>query len=1459
MRISKLTLCRSFTLILCLNLSSLIVKAQINFTANDKIQPYNGSFRAGVNFDIYRGFSDEDLATIAAGDETRGITGLSAKALRPGFFENFAELFGYDSRINAFKLYDSLGLKDNTMIIGFPSEEHRDPTFHCAGVQSTVFKNMELPIWDNGENGTPVNDNNYYALYIWKTATRYKNYVKFWEVWNEPGFDFTGGKGWLPKGAPGSWWENNPEPCDYKLRAPIFSYVRLLRISYEVIKSVDPNAYVVTSGLGYPSFLDAVLRNSDNPDGGKLTTTYPNKGGAYFDGIGYHAYPHFDDALRKYSDVIQDFVYSRHSDAAAVDPGRIKNQFEDVLKNYGYTGVQYPKKLFLITESNLPRKEFGSFIGSSEAQKNFMIKAFVNCVKNDIMQFHVFKLAEETDFNSATYEFDVMGLYKKINYTNKTKPEITEGGIAFKTGSQILFGLKYDSIKTKAMLMPATVDGGAFKDANGIYTFVLWAKTTTDKSEVSNATYSFPASFALNDLIKREWNFSITRSQATSLTQNIALTGTPIFFTESKIKASQQFVCEGNSVQFDDLTPSVSRTWSVQILPTQTVTETGKSFSKTFSIKGKYIVSYVGKDATGNEIAKQSLTIDVEKAPTVDFEAVKDQQNFVKLKSLASANATEISWSFSDGSTGSLPQFTKVFYQGGTINITLTAKNRCGSPSASKAVAIIAPAPPKGTTANQATPQYLEAFRAGVNMNFTPGWTDEQIADIAAGNLENGTDGVGAKTLRTTLPEYFTKFWGADVRTKTFQHFGNLDMKNVVMTLGYPDSAHRDQGFHCYREQSFLFKNMYLDIWDSSKGGNVVNESNYFAKYVSDLVKIYKNEVKFWEIWDTPGWDYEGKNGWKPRNWQQNWWENNPDPCELGMQAPVQHLVRMMRIAYEVIKQEDPNAFVVFSGSGFASFLDAVSRNSDNPEDGKVTPQYPNGGAAYFDAILYNVFPHFDGSLAGFEQSAGKIVYKRHSDAAVQSIANHKIELDSVMKTHGYDGVKYPKKQYLIGEINVPRKPLGSLSFGSDEVQKNFILKSYVAAVTNGILSMTVKNISESEDFSQASDASQVMGLYQKLPSKPLTRQLNIQGFAFKSISEILYSQTYDDARTKALNLTAKQRGAAFKNANGKYSYVLWAATDTDMQEYAKDSMNLPNSFNISTLYKREWSFSIDKKVASIASKNIQLSGTPIFLSEDAILTKPPVAAFGSDAKKICPPLTVKFDNKSTDATAYKWTFAGGSPATSTEATPSVSYTNGGKFDVFLEVTNAQGKHINKKIQYVDVDTKPKADFTFSPDSNGFVLRFQTTTTNSFSLIWDFGDGSIPNQTLTPFHRYAVKKIYTIRLIAVNDCGRDTIFKTIDLRSVATKDEEALKMNFQCFPNPFEQDLGVQFTLNESSKLSLQIYDTQGRLVQNVFENTLYTEGSHRFPIDLKTDVKGILILRLKTEKAVVYKQVVRM
>ncbi len=1442
--------------VFCLIFLPFSLFSQINTTANDALTPYTGGFRAGVNFDIFRGFSDEDQAYLAAGNAQLGVAGIGAKALRPGLFDDFTTLYGYESRLNAFRVYDSLGLKDNTLIVGFPADVHREETFYCAGHRSTVFKNMYTPIWDGGKNGTPVNDTNYYALYIWKLAAMYGAHVKFWEVWNEPGFDFTGGKGWLPKGAPGSWWDNNPDPCDYKLRAPIFNYVRLLRITYEVVKSVDKNDYVVTSGLGFPSFLDAILRNTDNPDGGKVTPQYPHGAGAYMEGIGFHAYPHFDDALRAFNNQKNDWDYSRHSDAAAHDPERIKTQFEDVFKNYGYDGKKYPQKLYLITESHLPRKEYGQFIGSSEAQKNYLPKAIVSCLKNDIHQFHVFKIAEETDFDKTTYEFDAMGLYEKLNYNNKLRPKILDAGIAYKTASQTVFGLKYDAAKTAALNLPANTEGVALRDSNGVFTYVLWAKTTVDKNENASATYSFPTSFNLNSLIKRDWNFSKTQTLAQQNPQNISLTASPIYLTEAKVKVSEQLICENNLVQFEDLTPSVSRTWKVQISASNTVTETGKSFSKTFAQAGNFKVQFVGKDANGNEIAKQDFTINVERKPTADFEMIT-QNPVVKLKSIVSANAIDLTWNFSDGTTSNAPNFDKVFYKNGSFTISLIAKNRCGEGSKSKSVTIVAPSAPQGANAQNAVPTYSEPFRAGVNMKFTEGWTDEQIADIAAGNIEKKTEGIGAKSLRTSLPDYFTKFWGSDIRVRTMQHFENLDLKNIVLSIGFPDSTHRDPNFYCYNKQSQLFKNMYLDIWDGGVNGTAVNEDNYFAKYVQDLVKLYKHEVKFWEVWNTPGWDIEGKNGWKPRNWQHNWWENNPDPCELGTHAPVQHIVRMMRIAYEVIKKEDPTAFVVFSGAGFPSFLDAILRNTDNPAEGLTTPQYPNGGGAYFDAVLYNVFPHFDGSLAGFDPSIGRIAYRRHTDAAAASISMHQTELDSVLRLNSFDGSRFPKKKFIIGEINVPRRALGGLGFGSDEIQKNFILKAYVTAAKMGVLSMNVKDISEEVTTEQATDPSQMMGLYQKLGNTPTKKTVNIQGYAFKSISDILFGAAYDSVKTKSLNLPPSVKGGAFRHPSGSFTFVLWAANKFDMEEFTTATFSFANGLTTNTLSKREWSFSTDKKTTSVSSQNIELTGTPIFLSEKTSLEQPPIAGFSADKTKACPTLNVVYGNTSESATTFAWQFPGGNPTTSTDRTPSVSYNKSGKFDVILTVKNASGTHTNRKIQFIEAEATPKVEFDYKIESDGTV-KFANRSTGSFTMIWRFGDGG-EDFSLNPNYKYKQKGIYTVKLIAVNDCGRDSIVKNIDTRTTSAADIAAQRLDFQCFPNPTSENLNISFYLDMPTIFDIDMLDASGKFVQNLAKNQKTNAGRVLQNVETAALPTGIYLVRLKTDKAVVVRKVVKM
>lgn len=525
---------------LCLCLFTHTILSAQTQTANDIVQPYDGDFRFGMNQGYFPPWSDGQLAEIAAGNPEKGIPGVGVKALRPSLPEWLMEIYGYDFRKSTYEFYETLGMTDHTVIVEGPADWHRDLYNYCGNGndndKSRLFANLYSPIWDNGENGTPVNDTNYLALYLYKTASIYKDHIKFYEIWNEPDF-FFGGDIWNYRDPNNSWWVRDPDPCEYQLHAPIQHYVRTLRISYEVIKSVDPDAYVSIGALGMPHFLDAVLRNTDNPVDGSPTAEFPLGGGAYFDVMGYHEYPHIDGSLWSYDFRTDSGPHSflRNSDRA-VENGiyRKKDEFERVLFNYGYDGSKHPEKLWIITESNVPRTSYDDprYYGSDEMQRNYIIKAAIGAMKEDILQFHPFTLGDKKSEADASYEFDLMGMYKKLRDTDPYTQEVNDVGIAYKTVSDMLFGTNYDVEKTAAMNLPDGVEGGAFVNHSGNYTYALWAKTTLDKSETASAMYSFPDDFGLTELEGFTWNYGYDETQQFLANANaIELTGAPLFFS----------------------------------------------------------------------------------------------------------------------------------------------------------------------------------------------------------------------------------------------------------------------------------------------------------------------------------------------------------------------------------------------------------------------------------------------------------------------------------------------------------------------------------------------------------------------------------------------------------------------------------------------------------------------------------------------------------------------------------------------------------------------------------------------------------------------------------------------------------------------------------------------------------------------------------------------------------------
>ena len=503
------------------------------YTANNYVKPYSDIFLFGSNMGYYKGWKDEQIGDILCGNNSVNVFGSGVKTLRPSLPARFLEKYGYDCKVNTFKHYIFIGAKDNTVIVGYPSDKTKDSTVFCTEKNQPckVFKNLYKPIFIRTAKGFEVNPENYYALYLYKTVSLYKEYVKFWEIWNEPDFDETGKIGYRSKGYSKSWWNVNPEPCDLKnIKAPIFYYNRILRISYQVIKFADSSAYIATGGLGYESFVDAMLRNTDNPVDGSITEEYPLKSGAYFDCLSFHIYPQYEHIVRHYDVKEKNWYYMRNSDLAAKSIFVKKNNLQDILGNYGYDGKLYPEKIFILTEYNISRKKFDNTLGGSEVQKNFTIKSLVEIQKAEIAQAYIYTVGG-TDTAKAKKTFDLMGLYTDINLKVPYNCEYTEQGIAFKTTSDILTGTKYDGKKTSELNLPDNISGGAFRKINGKYIFVLWAVSDKDEFEGSEADYTFAFS-ENNQITLRYWNYSLTKLESVISPENIKLNSTPVFLIE---------------------------------------------------------------------------------------------------------------------------------------------------------------------------------------------------------------------------------------------------------------------------------------------------------------------------------------------------------------------------------------------------------------------------------------------------------------------------------------------------------------------------------------------------------------------------------------------------------------------------------------------------------------------------------------------------------------------------------------------------------------------------------------------------------------------------------------------------------------------------------------------------------------------------------------------------------------
>ncbi|MDA0524479.1 S8 family serine peptidase [Methanococcoides alaskense] len=147
----------------------------------------------------------------------------------------------------------------------------------------------------------------------------------------------------------------------------------------------------------------------------------------------------------------------------------------------------------------------------------------------------------------------------------------------------------------------------------------------------------------------------------------------------------------------------------------------------------------------------------------------------------------------------------------------------------------------------------------------------------------------------------------------------------------------------------------------------------------------------------------------------------------------------------------------------------------------------------------------------------------------------------------------------------------------------------------------------------------------------------------------------------------------------------------------------------------------------------------------------PPVADFTSNVTSGTEPLSVKFEDNSSNAKDIEWDFGDGN--TSIEIGPVHTYTIPGTYNVSLNVSNDDGTDYILIENYITVIalSKPIASFVATPMTGSYPLpvSFTDRSINATKWFWNFGDGNT-SADRHPSHTYLAAGTYSVSLNVSN-------------------------------------------------------------------------------------------------------------
>lgn len=243
------------------------------------------------------------------------------------------------------------------------------------------------------------------------------------------------------------------------------------------------------------------------------------------------------------------------------------------------------------------------------------------------------------------------------------------------------------------------------------------------------------------------------------------------------------------------------------------------------------------------------------------------------------------------------------------------------------------------------------------------------------------------------------------------------------------------------------------------------------------------------------------------------------------------------------------------------------------------------------------------------------------------------------------------------------------------------------------------------------------------------------------------------------------------------------------------------------------------------------------------------VADFQANIQQGCSPLSVQFSNQSSGSpTSFSWSFPGGTPATSTQQNPTISYNTAGTFPVTLTINSSTGNSSITKNAFVNVNSKPTAEFDYQLEANNAV-KFLNQTNNTGlaqTYSWTFGD----NQTSTefsPLHTYTSSGTYSVKLTSQNSCGNTTKTKNVTVKLVGTNNQFDETSLVTVFPNPNNGLFFVKIVSKTFGKHEIKIINTLGQTIE--YDKIIKRNEEYIGEYDFQDLPSGLYFLHMQSEQ----------